>query len=117
MKPVSLKSEFLTSCCPPSPSDSSYPTVYLQDVKGLAIPEEGEITFTFKRDRLDGSLDKHGGKLSASLCLKEILNVKEVDIEPEGDERAEEAVEKLFEALSEADLPVDESEDDNPSKY
>ena len=111
-------------CCPEaafgSEDDSQYPRVWLADLKGMLLPECGEITFTFKRKRLEGVLSGDGNKLSADLCLKSILSVKETESdeeEYEEDERADDVVEKLFEGLSEADLVPDESEDDNQDKY
>lgn len=105
----------------PGPVGPSGPRVFLDNLQGVELPEEGEIRFRYSRMNKTEREPRHGEEtVSYELCLKAITDI--CDCEGKEDDGmsepkdADEALDKLAEGLTEEDME-DESEDDNPDKY
>lgn len=120
--PISLKHDYAEPLNAPEISfDMGYPRVWLDKIKGVVIPEEGEIRFRYSRKRLTVDVTDSGTSQSVELCLKSITDICDCEREDgtmkdEDGKDSDAAIEKLMKSLSEDDLE-DESEDDNPDKY
>lgn len=117
--PVPLKREF-PKTIPMSPEVADYPHVWLDNLKGVVIPEEGEIRFRYSRKRLTISVTDDAKSQSVELCLKAITDICDCEKEDgsmkDEPKDADEALEALMSTITEEDME-DESEDDNPEKY
>lgn len=111
MESISLQVQGLGA--PVTPSDPSFPTVWLNDLRGVDIPEEGEIRFRYSRVRKTETETKHDETCSYELTLKAITDICDCG---EEEEDGKENMDRLMEDLKDEDM-VDESEDDNPAKY
>jgi hypothetical protein len=96
---------------PATPENRYAPTLYLEDVEGLAdFPEEGMMLVKFKRTSLNVSSSKSGTRVSMSL---EIPCICEVMPERAKEDKSEDVLDKLLaEASKEAMDRDDESEED-----
>jgi hypothetical protein len=130
MKPVSLKKNNPDNSpmfmgMSELPKTAEFPSLWLDDLKGVEIPEEGEIRLRFSRISKTETEDQKGERMSVQLKLKAITDIcdckgrdAENNEEEIGSEEmdAEDAMESLMEDLDLSEVE-DESEDDNPEKY
>lgn len=127
MKPVSLKKNNPDNG--PMFMDMSkiaeFPSLWLDELKGVEIPEEGEIRLRFSRISKTETKDQKGERMSVQLKLKAITDICDCkgrdaennEEETESEEMdAEDVMESLMEDLDLSEVE-DESEDDNPEKY
>jgi len=115
MDPIPLKPDFSDSPVPVNPSEG--PTVWLSRLRDVDIPEEGEIRFRYSRKKKVETETRADETCDYELCLKAITDICDcADKEPDGMDDPDAAMDRLAEDLKDEDL-VDESEDDNPSKY
>jgi len=120
MDPIPLKrnlpeSAFLT------PSSGDYPHLYLDNLKGVDIPEEGEIRFRYSRLVKTEREDRNGESISVELCLKKITDIcdckgrdaeyNEDDSAPEKD--TDETLDDLMESMDEEDTNEAETEEED----
>ncbi len=130
MKPISLKKEINRDPFVIKPMSSEFPTLWLDGLEGIKIPEEGEIRLRFSRISKTETEDREGERMSVQLKLKAITDLcdckgrdaKNNDDEEGSDVEAMDAdavMQSLMEELDveELDAMKDESEDDNPEKY
>ncbi len=113
MESISLQVQGLGQA-PITPSDSSFPTVWLNDLRDVELPEEGIISFRFSRARKTETETPEDETCSYELRLKAITDVCACEEEEAEDGR--ENMDKLMEGLKDEEM-IDESEDDNPEKY
>lgn len=113
MEPISLQVQGLNS--PVAPESPNFPTVWLDDLRGVELPEEGEIRFRYSRVRKTETETKDDETCTFELQLKAIIDICGCS-EEETDGSGKDEMDKLMEGLGEEDLK-DESEDDNPDKY
>lgn len=111
MEPISLQVQGLNS--PVAVESPNFPTVWLNDLRGVELPEEGEIRFRYSRVRKTETETKDDETCSYELTLKSITDVCDCG---EEEDDGKEPMDRLMEGLDEAEL-IDESEDDNPAKY
>lgn len=127
MKPVSLKKEINRDPFVIKPMSSEFPTLWLDDLQDVEIPEEGEIRFRFSRVSKTEIEDRKGERMSVELKLKSITDICDCEGDDEENNEPEKAdkmdADSMMESLM-GDLDVeelnnmeDESEDDNPEKY
>ena len=129
MKPISLEKNkdlpMLPS--PPMGFGPNFPTLWLDDLQDVEIPEEGEIRFRFSRVSKTEIEDRKGERMSVELKLKSITDICDCEGDDEENNEPEKAnkmdADSMMESLM-GDLDVeelnnmqDESEDDNPEKY
>lgn len=118
--PVSLERGTFDVPTPESPEAAKYPHVWLDNLKGVVIPEEGEIRFRYSRKRLTVSVTDDATTQNVELCLKAITDICDCEKEDgsmkDEPKDADEALETLLSTITEEDMK-DESEDDNPEKY
>lgn len=107
------------------PKISEFPSLWLDDLRGVEIPEEGEIRFRFSRISKTETEDQMGERMSVQLKLKAITDVCDCDgRDAENNEEeseieeldAEDVIDRLMEDFDPLEVK-DESEDDNPEKY
>lgn len=118
MDPIPLKrnlpeSAFLT------PSSVDYPHLFLDNLKGVDIPEEGEIRFRYSRLVKTEREDRNGESISVELCLKKITDIcdckgrdaeyNEDDSAPEKD--TDETLDDLMESMDDEDMGETEDEE------
>jgi len=114
MEPISLQVQGLNS--PVAPENPNFPTVWLNDLRGVELPEEGIISFRYSRARKTETETPQDETCSYELILKSITDVCDCSEEDGGEDSNKDEMDKLMESLDEEDLK-DESEDDNPAKY
>lgn len=105
-------------CCSPAPALSekeriSFPTVYLDQVKGLDLPDSGVITFRY--EVCNENRSPKNGSHGYSLDLLQILEVKE-DEKSKKIIQAKDVLDSLAAEESGEDAGDDENESDR-SKY
>jgi len=125
MDPIPLKIDFSDAPVPSGPVGIEFPHVWLNRLRDVEIPEEGEIRFRYSRRKKVETETKEDETCDYELCLKAITDICDCegkeddgmnDPEPEMPEDAEGALEAIMEKLTDEDME-DESEDDNPDKY
>src|SRR6185437_2488537 len=86
MSPIDLGKKWPRGCPEPAtkiaePEDVNYPSVYIEGVDGLSdLPEQGTITFRFKRTSKTDRVDRDGDKsTSVSLDLLEVVDATKED--------------------------------------
>ena len=112
---LSLSSRF-NATTPATPFDSEGKNLYLDHPRVAELPEEGCITFKFRRGpvTLREGFSGHPGSASADLTLIEICNVKAEKVSYEGPEehedesRTENQIDELFESLRSGSEPKEE---------
>ena len=119
MDPVSLKQSYPgTPFGIPEPTNP-YPRLFLDNLRGVDIPEEGEIRFRYSRLVKTEREDRTGESVSVELCLKKITDIcdckgrDEENNEPETEARAkdtEETLDDLMESMDDEDM--EEAEDE-----
>lgn len=100
----------------PSPN---FPTVWLNDLRDVDLPEEGVISFRYSRARKTETETPSDETCSYELTLKAITDVCACGEGCSCEEKTEDErdnMDKLMEGLKEEEM-IDESEDDNPAKY
>jgi hypothetical protein len=130
MKPISLKKEINRDPFVIKTMPSEFPTLWLDGLEGIKIPEEGEIRLRFSRISKTETEDREGERMSVQLKLKAITDLcdcKGRDAKNNDDEEgsdvedmdADAVMQSLMDELDveELDAMKDESEDDNPEKY
>lgn len=110
MDPIPLK---ITPSIPTGLSGHEYPHLFLSDLRGVDIPEEGEIRFRYSRLVKTEREDKTGESTSVELCLKKITDIcdckgRDAEYNEEesdgGPKDAEESLDELMESLDESEL-------------
>lgn len=93
--------------------------LYVANPRVVELPEEGRITFSFKRGPItlkEGTEDR-SGQASVDLCLKEIVEVCACEVEegePKGEyAKSENAIDSLFESLRKEVPESEESEEED----
>lgn len=118
MDPVPLKIDF-SSVAHPETATAEFPHVWLNRLRDVDIPEEGEIRFRYSRRKKVETETRGDETCDYELCLKAITDICDCEgKEDDGlsDPKADEVMDEMFEKLTEEDM-ADESEDDNPDKY
>lgn len=125
MDPIPLKIDFSDAPVPSGPVGIEFPHVWLNRLRDVDIPEEGEIRFRYSRRKKVETETRGDETCDYELCLKAITDICDCegkeddgmnDPKPEMPEDAEGALEAIMEKLTYEDME-DESEDDNPDKY
>ncbi len=118
MDPIPLKIDF-SEAIPVAPGGAEFPHVWLNRLRDVEIPEEGEIRFRYSRRKKVETETKNDETCDYELCLKAITDICDCEgKEDDGmsDPKADEVMDDMLEKLTEEDME-DESEDDNPDKY
>lgn len=115
MKSISLAEKpdmpsMLTVADSPVGSKDYYPHVTLRETGGLKLPDEGEITLTFKKVRSEEEV--HDGKKTyrCTIALHSILDVEDTSVEEPASNKSKDAGDAL-DALRAEKMKADESED------
>jgi hypothetical protein len=116
MDPIPLNVDFSGGAVVAA-SSPEFPHVWLNRLRDVDIPEEGEIRFRYSRKKKVETETRTDETCDYELCLKAITDICDcADKEPDGMDDPEAALDRLAEDLKDEDM-VDESEDDNPDKY
>lgn len=119
MDAIPLKIDF-SETAPSTASSPEFPHVWLNRLRNVDIPEEGEIRFRYSRRKKVETETRGDETCDYELCLKAITDI--CDCEGKEDDglgdisKANEVMDEMLDKLTEEDME-DESEDDNPDKY
>lgn len=110
-KAIDLTGDYNTPTSPVSPDVGDGPRVFLDNPAVLDLPDEGTITFRFKRGPITIREPHRGqsGSASADLCLCQLLSWTEEEPADDGDEDNEtspagrDRIDELFEEAREAE--------------
>lgn len=114
MEPISLSHQ--PGDMPFTPPGPIRPRVFLDRLKEVELPKEGEIRFRYSRIKKIETETKTDETCDYELELHAITDICDCADKEPADKDAEESIVELMDELSEDDM-VDESEDDNPAKY
>jgi hypothetical protein len=109
---LTKKSSYLETTMPSSMSEGRGLPLYLDDLVVLDLPEEGCITFMYKKGPVTATEASGGSpaRASATLRLLEIRECKPEEVEEDEDEQdTDKSIDDLFEEAS-SDISEDEVE-------
>ncbi len=108
MEPISLSTDFGVPTSP-SPEATQFPHVWLNRLRDVDLPEEGEIRFRYSRRRKVETETKQDETVDYELCLKAITDIcdcegKEDDGMSDEPRDADEALDRIMVDLKEDEL-------------